>query len=471
MKKILLILLVAATVSCETFDDVVDFTKVENPNLSESSVVGQPNSSTIWLTGLERELSFAYNEILVLSELGSDNYVNTQTFFSQFLDGLDIRTTDPDIRDTQFRIARLRESAQFGLETVGPGDPNYTDATQAEYYFFEGMSYLLSAMYFSGLPQEELGMIVSSDDNYASAIASFEAAIALGEKPEYQLAKARAHYFLGNKSEAVSAANAALALDDDFAREAMYDANDGPTNTFENALFGRATFDDLQPLPTLDFLDPKYSRLTDDVDPSVYYLKAEEAHLILAEANATDNDLASAQDNLRDLIALINTREVRNIDDSIEGRTEVEPGSRPDNSSVVVNGRSGLVLDRQAGNVDVPSISGTSLTEADIASISSEDEALELIYRTRQEVFIAEGMRFVDMGIKLVIHENEILQNENVSEGDPATVAVVPPFIASVVADLDAIVYDAGAGTASTVIDVTEILVDNKGSEFVLPFN
>ncbi|SDS52616.1 hypothetical protein [Gramella sp. MAR_2010_147] len=471
MKKLLLILLVAATVSCESFDDVVDFTSVENPNLSESSVVGQPNSSAIWLTGLERELSFSYNEILVLAELGSDNYVNTQTFFSQFLDGLDIRTTDPDVRDTQFRIARLRESAQFGLETVGPGDPNYTDDTQAEYHFFEGMSYLLSAMYFSGLPQEELGMVVSSDDNYSSAIASFDAAISLSAKPEYHLAKARANYFLGNKSEAVSAANAALSLDPDFAREAMYDANDGPTNTFENALYGRSTFDDLQPLPTLDFLDPKYSRLTDEQDPSVYYLKAEEAHLILAEANITDGATALAQDNLRDLLGVVAGREVRNIDDSVEGRTEVNPGSRPDNASVVVNGRSGLVLDRQADNVDVPSISGTSLTEAEIASISSEDEGLELIYRTRQEVFIAEGLRFVDMGIKLVIHENEILQNENVSEGDPATVAVIPPFISSVVADLDAITYDADAGTATTVIDVTEILVENKDSEFVLPFN
>lgn len=92
------------------------------------------------------------------------------------------------------------------------------------------MSYLYAAMYFSGLPQEELGPIVSSEQNYQDAITSFDNAIALNPKPEYYLAKARANYYLGNKSAAVTAANEALALDPDFTREAMYDAANGPTN-------------------------------------------------------------------------------------------------------------------------------------------------------------------------------------------------------------------------------------------------
>lgn len=472
MKKILIIGAIFALASCtDNFDDAVDFTSVENPNLSESSVVGQPNSSRIWLLGLEREMSFALNELLILSELGSDNYVNTQTFFNQFLDDLDIRTTDPDIRDAQYRIARMRESAQFGLEQVGPGDPEYTETIQAEYYFFEGMSYLFSGMYFSGLPQEELGVIVSSDENYASAIISLDAAIALNPKAEYYLAKARANYYLGNKSEAVSAASQSLALDSDLSRAAIYDAANGPTNTMENALFGRATFDDFQPLPTLDFLDPKYSRLTAAQDPSIYYLKAEEAHLILAEANITDGSIPLAQANLEDLLSLVDSREIRTINDATEGRTHSDPGTRPDNSSVVVNGRSGLVLDRQAGDVMVASISGTSLTQAEIAAMSSEDDALVLLYRTRQEVFIAEGLRFVDMGIKLVVTENEILQNPNVSDGDPSTIPIIPSFIESVIPNLDAITYDAAAGVATTGINVSEILVANKDSDLVLPFN
>ena len=112
---------------------------------------------------------------------------------------------------------------------------------------------------------------------------------------------------------------------------------------------------------------------------------------------------------MTDLLDLIVTREVRNIDDSIEQRIEVDPGSRPDNASVVVNGRDSLVLDRQSGNVNIPSVSGTSLTAADIPSITADDAGLELLYRTRQEVFIAEGLRFADMGVKLILDENEIL--------------------------------------------------------------
>ncbi|MEE1961045.1 hypothetical protein V1387_00010 [Allomuricauda taeanensis] len=471
MKKIIISSLTLLAFACTgDFEQVVDFKDVQNPNLSEESVVGQPNSSTIWLAGLERELGLVFNETLVLSELGSDNYVNTQTFFNQFLDELDMVPTDPDLEDTQFRIHRLREMALFGKNLVGPGDEKYTPEIEAEFNYFEGLSYLFSAMYFSALAQEPLGVPVESSQNYLSAIAAFDVAISINEKPEYHLAKARANYYLGNQSAAVSAANAALALSTTFDRTVQYDNANGPTSTFEAALYGRATFDDLQPLPTLDFLDPKYSFLSPGEDAPVHYLKAEEAYLILAEAALADNDIVAARANLTLLLDLISTREVRNIDDSIEQRTQVSEGSRPDDSSIVVNGRAGLVLDRQSGNVDIPSVSGTSLTPADIAAMLDDDAGLSLLYRTRQEVFIAEGLRFVDMGVKLIIDQNEILLNDNVSEGDLGTTPVIPPFIASVVADLDAINYVPGSGVASTVLNLNDILVANKTSDFVVPF-
>lgn len=452
------------------FGDVTNFKEVQNPNLSEASVVGQPNSASIWLSGVERQLALVFQETLILAELGADNYVNTQTFFNQFLDGLDMQITDPDMRDTQRDIQRLRELALFGKETVGPGDPNYDAETEAEFNYFEGISYLISAMYFSTLPQEPVGVPITSAEHYQNAITAFDVAIGINAKPEYHLAKARANYYLGNKSEAVSAANAALALSTDFDRTVKFDESNGPSNTFEDALYERATFDDLQPLPTLDFLDPKYSFLDPNEDAPVHYMKAEEAYLILAEAALSDNDINAARTNLTALLDLIATREVRTIDDSIEQRSQVAEGSRPDNADVVVNGRTGLVLDRQSGDVDIPSVSGTSLTAADIAAMNDDDAGLSLLYRTRQEVFIAEGLRLVDMGVKLVIDENEILLNPNVNEGDPGTVGVIPSFISAVVADLDAITYDAEAGTATTAIDLNDILVANKSSNEVVPF-
>ncbi|GGG34596.1 hypothetical protein GCM10011414_00050 [Croceivirga lutea] len=473
MKKIIFTVLGGLLLfSCTNgFDDVVDFTEVENPNLSEGSVVGVPNSSTIWLAGLERQTAIALNEILVLAELGSDNYVNTQTFFSQFLDDLVIVPTDPDMRDTQRQIQRLRELALFGLSTVGPGDPNYTADIEAEYNFYAGLSYLYSAMYFSALPAEPTGVPISSADHYQNAIASFDAALAISAKPEYHLGKARAYYYLGNQAQAVSSAQSALALGSDFDRVINFDESNGPSNIFENALYERATFDDLQPLPTLDFLDPKYSFLTPERDAPVHILKAEEAYLILAEANLADGNAGAAQTNMTGLLDVIATREVRTIDDSIEQRSEFEPATRPDSDDIVVNGRSGLVLDRQNGNVDVPSVSGTSLTAADVPSITADDAGLTLLYRTRQEVFIAEGIRFVDMGVKLIIDENEVLLNENISEGDAGTEPVIPSFIQAVIPDLDAINYVPGSGVATTTIDLNEILVANKTAPEVLPFH
>ena len=478
MKKLYIYtLMILGLFACsDDLKDATDFTSVVNPNLSEPSVVGQTNSSVIWLTGIERRMSFVLNEVLILAELGSDNYMNTQTFFSQFLDNLEIRTDDPDIRDTYGTMAIVREMARFGLTTVGPNDPEYSTITEAEYHFFEGLANLYTGMYFSYQVIDPVGPTISSNEFYQSAIASFDLALGLNVKPEYHLAKARAYYYSGDKTNAVSSANSALAADNSFVRSLRFDEAEGPANTFESALFERATFDDLQPLPSLDFLDPKYSFLTVEEDPSVHFLKAEEALLIIAEANLSDSNVLSAQQNLTDLLTLISSREVRTIDDSIEGRPDESANpmifpERPDNTAVVVNGRSGLVLDRQAGDVSIPSISGTSLTQADIDAMNNDDNALELLYRTRQEVFIAEGLRFVDMGVKLVIHQDEFLQNPNISDGDLGTVAVIPSFIDAVKDDLDSFSYDVMTQTANTTINLNEILVSNKTSDQVLPFH
>ena len=168
-------------------------------------------------------------------------------------------------------------------------------------------------------------------------------------------------------------------------------------------------------------------------------------------------------------------RLVRSIDDSGETRgnqaNAVDDERRPNNSSVIVNGRAGLVLDRDQGMVNIPAISGTSLTAADISAMTLGDDALTLLYRTRQEIFIAEGIRFVDMGIKLVINENEILQNENINDGDPGTRPVIPPFIDSVKDILDEITYDQDNNIATTQLDVNALLVANKSSTMILPFH
>ncbi len=470
MKKLFFILTSIILFSCND-SGILDFTEVENPNLSETSVVGQPNSGSIWLSGIERQLSLFINEIVINSEIASDNYTNDQTFYNQFLDNLDIISTDDDIADIQFDLHRMREMAVFGLEVVGPGDPNYTAAVEAEYQFFVGMSSLFAGMYFTGMPNEPGGVPISANDNINASIANFNSAIALNSLPEYHLALARAHYLLGNRSEAADAASASLGLSSDFTRFARFDEAENPDNVMEDALYERGTFDDLQPLPTLDFLDPKYSFLSPSEDSPVHYLKAEEAMMIVIESLIAQNDLGSAQTMMTDLLALVQSRGARNIDDSIENRTEFDPGSRPDMDCVVVNGRSGLVLTRSAGNINVPDISGSSLTAADISGIGNDLDALYLLYRTRQEVFIAEGMRMVDMGVKFVISEVEELQNDNVSAGSVGTSPQIPSFVAAAASQLDEISYDPGSCVATTTIDLNQLLVDNRTDAMVLPFH
>ena len=164
----------------------------------------------------------------------------------------------------------------------------------------------------------------------------------------------------------------------------------------------------------------------------------------------------------------IASRPIVTLDETAEDRSERNPGTRPDTAAVVVDGRSGLVKNRDA-NTTVHTISVTSISDAMIG-VATGDDLLELIYLMRQEVFIAEGRRIIDMGVTFVMHENELLQNGNLtgsSLGNPNT----PPFISAVADQLDEFTYDPVALTASTTIDVNSIIVANKTSDFVCPFH
>ncbi|WP_422090439.1 hypothetical protein [Tenacibaculum ovolyticum] len=460
-------------VSCEK--ELIDFTEVTNPNLSEASVIGQPNSATSWLVGVKRQMANVSNASVTISEIASDNYVNTQTFYNQLLDGLTIDSQDGDMSTLQFGIGRLREMATFGIDKVAPSDINITDDILAEFNFYKGISYLLAGEYFSFLPIEENGIPQSSNENFNLAVESFNTAIGLNNLASYKLALARVNYNLGNKKEAVDAANESLSLDPNLLLKIGFDQAEGPLNRMESALFERGSFDDLQPLPSLDFLDPKYSFLSNDEDPSIALLKSEEAYFILAEAKLSDGSLSEAKEVMKKLITLISSREVRVIDDTVEGREQDNPGSRPNKSSVKVKYlgdvifKTGLVVDRDA-TVSVAIVSGTSITVNLIDGVSTIDEALEMLYLMRQEVFIAEGRRIIDLGVKYVIHENEQLLNPNIDASHSGLTGVVPTFIESIKTELDDFIYNVASGEVEIRHNLNKVLVSNKTSDLVIPF-
>ncbi len=477
MKKIRISLIVFCAAWLMNGCDLTDPTEVVNPNVTEGTIVGTPNSTSLWMIGLQRQMALTYNEVLVIGELATDNYVNTQTFFNQTFDVLDIRFNDADVNALAFDIADLKESANTGINAIHPGDSEATDAQLAELHFHRGWAYLLAGEIFKTLPDVPGEAAVPAATHIANAIADFQAAEVLdAASASYKLALARAYYFLGDQANAVAKANEAIAADAAFLRTVEYDGTNGPDGDLQDALQDRGNFDDLQPLPSLDFLDPKQYAITATDDSPVYIQKIEEAHLILAEGQIADDNLTGANATMKAIIALVGTRATATFDDSVEGRTNDATTStfnRPDTTTTTVSfaggtPRAGLVLNRE-NPVTIPIISGTSLVDGDIDALVTEDDYLEALYLMRQEIFIAEGRRWVDLGIKLPVSEVEQLSNTSITSSD--ITAAIPAFLPT---NMDAITYDASTPGAETCVithNINAILAANKADAAVLPFH
>lgn len=456
--------------SCE----LVDPTEVVNPNIVQDTQIGVPNSTLLYNNGMERQLALLFNEIVVIAELGSDNYVNTETFFNQAFDDLDIQFQDADVNSLQFDLANLREGATFGLETLQPADPEATVEQRAELFFYRGMAKLLSGEFFRVLPLEANGPAVGSGEHIRSAIDDFlEAETIDGANASYKLALARAYYNLGDQENAVMKAQEAINLDENFLRFVVYDGVNGPTSTIQDAIYDRGNFDDLQPLPRLDFLDPKHYAISGSVDSNTPLQKIEEAHLIIAEAQIADGDLDEARETLKSVLNVVEGREVSIVDETVEQRRNSEETvNRPATSGILVAAspsdslRAGLVIDRVAQTF-VPTVSGTSVTDTYLDNATTEDALLETLYLMRQEIFIAEGRRFTDLGLKMQVSEVELLSNDNINEAD--TEPTVPEFLPA--NGMDSFSYDVDAMVCVITNNLNAILVQNKTSDLVLPFH
>lgn len=459
--------------------DLLDSQNVENSQLTEDQGLSNPNPLQRWMPGLDRQMAITLNNTVIWTSIATDNYVNTQTFYNQSVDRLDFNNQQADIDDAFFTMNDLRESAIFGENTVVPRDDDPSPANLAELDFYEGMSHILLGEHFHSAPLEGGGQPASSADHFQVAIDTLQQAIdsGNGDQVGYMLAQARAYYNNGNLSEARSRAQDVLGEDPDYVRSREFDNENGPTNNVQDALYDRQSFDDFQPLPRLDFLDPKFGVAGPSETPFPL-LKAEEAHLILIEAALAESNLSGAQQEMKELITLVrDTREVRAVDETNEGRTQESPGSRPDTSSVEVRAssddpfRSGLVLDRTA-STEVAAVSNTSVTDAMVDDVSNAQEAWELYYLLRQEIFMAEGRRFVTFGIKAPVPFNEAQINENIAPGGAPTQPIVPDYITSAIqaegVTLDSFTYDASADETTIDVNMNRVLANNRSQ--VSPF-
>jgi len=450
--------------------------KVDNPNITDDVYLTTTNVTTTWLTGLRRQMALTINQVIVNTELVSDNYFNNRTLSSKVFDIPQIDSYDIDVNSIQSAIQRLRELSEYGLSTVVAADQTTTPVQKAEMYFINAYSHLLSAELFTGLPGAVKGPVLTSAEHYTLAISALDQAISLQtdatEKLAYTLLKARIYYDMGDAAQARTLATAAMA-NPLLLKQQAFDGQNAAANDFQTYLFSSTT-NEFAPLPRLDFLDPKYyntGTIALDQKP-VSYIKAEEAYLIVAEVQASQSDLSGAQATLKNLLTdVVAKRPVVSLNDIKETRNG---GNRTDYPLTAVNvkfdandaERPGYVLNRKT-NINISTVSGTKVTANDINSATTQDGLLYIIYRMRQEIFIAEGRRMTDLGIKFPVSQTEQLNNPNVKATD--LIAQIPSFI-PLNRGMDDFTNNTATGVVTMKYDMNKVLIANKTAKEILPF-
>jgi len=450
--------------------------KVDNPNITDDVYLTTTNVTTTWLTGLRRQMALTVNQVIVNTELVSDNYFNNRTLSSKVFDIPQIDSYDIDVNSIQSAIQRLRELSEYGLSTVVAADQTTTPVQKAEMYFINAYSHLLSAELFTGLPGAVKGPVLTPAEHYTLAISALDQAISLQtdatEKLAYSLLKARIYYDMGDAAQARTLAMAAMASPL-LLKQQAFDGQNAAANDFQTYLFSSTT-NEFAPLPRLDFLDPKYyntGTIALDQKP-VSYIKAEEAYLIVAEVQASQSDLSGAQATLRNLLTdVVAKRPVVSLNDIKETRNG---GNRTDYPLTAVNvkfdandaERTGYILNRKT-NINISTVSGTKVTANDINSATTQDGLLYIIYRMRQEIFIAEGRRMTDLGIKFPVSQTEQLNNPNVKATD--VIAQIPSFI-PLNRGMDDFTNNTATGVVTMKYDMNKVLIANKTAKEILPF-
>ncbi len=447
---------------------LIDPIDVENPQTTREDVRGARDTATPFLAGVQRRFSNAMEQLAYFTDVVSDNYDNVQTFISPEADKPTL-ITPRDLTlnggaGPYFEPQELRALAEFAISAVVPSDASATPQQKAEFFFYAGMAYLLLAENFGAVPIKPDGPPVDWKNLPATAISFFDQGLATSTAGDlntrFHLAKARAFRLAGNAAQASAEADLAIAGGPaNFVFTARFDpAND--TNTSFSFAVSRA-LNDIQPLPRLDFLDPKYTA----TDAPIPVLKMEEAHLIKAEVALAANDLAGCKTNLINAITLAKGRGTSSFRDN-DTRTG-RPGAGTVKASANAPEIPGLILDRKGATIQVALVSNTSLADADVNAPTTGVALMRILYLARQEIFFFEGRRMSDLGLRLPMMEREIETNPTIAAGSPGTVTVVPNYIPAA-DDMDKFSV---AGTVVTILhDMNQVIADNRISPFQMPF-
>ncbi len=457
--------------SCELFE-------VENPNLSEDRFLGSGNSAVEWTDGMRRQMSVMVASNTEFTELVSDNYFNNYTSSSKVFDIPQINFFDQDVANIQAGINRTMEMCDYGLTRVLPADAGSTALQKAELSLYKAYTHLLAAELFVGMPAKPLAEVLSPDAHRNAAIALLNDAQPLftaeNDRLVCALLRARAYYGLGNAAQAHTEATTAI-QNPLLLRQVMYGTTNGPSNSFQGNIYVTSGTNAFAPLPRLDFLDPKYfnTNATAALDQKpIAIAKAEEAYLIIAEAMVSSNDLSGAKTTLKSLLTdCVSKRATTSLSDKAEtrnGGNKVYPVTAMKvKFDAASPEKEGYILNRQTGNITAYQVSGTRVTAAEIDAANTQDALLYLVYLLRQEIFISEGRRMTDLGIRFPVSEREQLGNKNVTSQH--TQAILPSFIPKN-REMDDFEINAATGVVTMKHDMNKILVQNKTAAGIMPF-
>ncbi|MBQ7471232.1 MAG: hypothetical protein IJS97_02240 [Prevotella sp.] len=470
LRNIFVILAALTITSCDLVkpDDVV------NPNVDESAFLDSDNPMETWVNGTEKEFALCMSDFVELMEILSDNYYNNYTRSSKVFDMPQLLYTDADVTLLQRHVGELREMADYGLNTVARVDANASDADRFHLLYIKAYSYLLAGDFFRALPTQSGGAVVEWQDQLRQAMTVLDEALGYAQtnsdRSLVHAFYARAAHRLGDKTTARSHALQSLSLDANLCKQVAFDSKNGVLNTAQEAIWGFW----FQPLPRLDFLDPKYYQLTSTDQTPITIAKAEENHLILAEAAIADGDLGVAKTQLTNLLDLVASRPVQtDVDDQLEGRYNGGHRHFPNDPTYQVQAsatdplRAGLIIDRRAPHlITVHPISGTSVTQPMIDGLTTRVNALETLYLMRQEIFFGEGRRPADLGIRMPLCEVEAAA---IKGSSAYTTAQIPSFI-PLNQGMDDFTVDDEAKTVTITYNMNRVIVENASSAEVVPF-
>lgn len=425
-------LVAAVTMLAASGCDFLDPTNVTNPNTTTDDLANAAEPTTALLPGVRAQMARAVRAVVQTSALLSDDSEVAFTNIGPELldpylftpDGASYNTTGAI--GAYWNAQELRALSDFVIDSIAPLDELATDEQLAEARYYRGMAYLFQGENFIAVPQAPDAEPTPWDQLLQLAIDDFTVARGLTAESDLDLALqgalARAHRALGNASEAGTFAADLLAEAPEFLRVQNYAAGE-----IENPFANETR--QYQPLPRLDFLDPKYTSRGAAIPVS----KAEEMHLILAEIDMFNGDYDLAAEKVADAIRLAETRPTGTFDDD-DDRLNGDLSQRPATSDILVAAepgaplRAGLVRDRP-GPVTVPTVSGTSLDADSVEALVDPSEIRHAFWLARQEILFLEGRRVHDLGIRLPVMQRETDTNASIAAGDPETQIVIPDYI------------------------------------------